>query len=219
MRRTYTSVVAVAAAATLATGCLQKDTTHTLCLSADGQVTWLAMEGSVRSDTAEPAGRRAEEQDYLAAALAGRHDVALALEALAPVGEVRTTVVKSEAPFFVVTEARFPSVDIVLQKLLEDAPGTVSARLARAGRQSILTVDIDLGADAVEDEGPLAAILADLDSLRFVMTEGRFVAAAGFDIDGGGTVATFSKDWLKRAEEPGANGSIRMTLTWEKLAV
>jgi hypothetical protein len=214
MRRRYTSVVAVAAAATLATGCLQKETTHTLCLSPDGQVTWIAVEGSVHSDTTEPAGRRSEEQKYLAAALAGEHEVALALEALAPSGEVRTTVIRSDAPFFVVTEAKFPSVDTVMARLLEDAPGIVSARVAREGRRSTLIVDIDLGADVPEREGPLTAILQDLDRLRLVMAEGRFVSAAGFDIGGGGTTASVSEDWLERVEKE--SGPVRMTLTWEK---
>ena len=217
MRHTYPRVAAVAVVATLATACLQKETTHTLCLSPDGQVTWIAVEGSVHSDATEPAGRRSEEQKYLAAALAGDHEVALALEALAPIGEVRTTVIRSDAPFFVVTEARFASVDTVMERLLEDAAAVVSARLAREGQRSTLIVDIDLGADVPEREGPLTAILQDLDRLRLVMANGRFVSAAGFDIGAGGTTARVSEDWLERAEHE--SGPVRMTLTWEKAPV
>ena len=216
MMRNRRSLTALIPVALLATGCLQKETSHTLCLSPDGQVAWIASESTVYSDTAEPAGRRAEEQAYLAAALAGEHAIGLALEALAPSGEVRTTVLRREAPFFVMTEATFPSVESLLQRLLEDAPAVVTARSARDGGRSTLTIDLDFSADVPERESPVRAILDDVDDLRIVMTEGRFVSGAGFDI-ANGTAARLSRDWIEQAEKAlQAKGRIQMTLTWEK---
>jgi hypothetical protein len=214
-RYRYSSVPVVMAIAMLAAGCLKKEITHTLCLSPAGEVTWIAAETNVYSDASEPAGRRAEEREYITGASTGRHPIALALEALRPAGQVRTRILRDEAPFFVVTDARFPSIETVMQQLLEETGGSVSVHLNAHGRRSTLTIEIDFSPDAPARDTPVSAIVNDLDHLRIVMTEGRFVAATGFDIVDG-TVATLSDQWMKEAEKVyEAKGSVQMTLIWE----
>jgi hypothetical protein len=198
----------VAAVAMLTAACLQKSTTHTAYLSPDGRVAWMAVENDVYSEST------AEEQEYLAAAAGGRHQMALALEALSPAGSVRTRIVRDEAPFVVITDATFDSIQAVMQRLVDGIPGANSVSLITDGRRSTLTIDFDFAADVPATDGPIDTILADLEHLRIVMTEGRFVSAIGFDVSG--PVATFSPQWMDEAEKTSdAGGTIRLALSWE----
>ena len=96
----------------------QKETTHTLYLGPDGALTWVAAESNVHSDEADPGKRAAEDQSYIGPALLGAHPVARGLQALGPDTLVRTTVVREERPFHVITEARFARADRALERLL-----------------------------------------------------------------------------------------------------
>ena len=90
------------------TGCLVKDTTHTLYLDPGGAVTWMVLERDIRSDEEERAPRDEEEREYLDAFARGEHGVALALRRLD--GDVRTTMLRAERPYTTMTEARFDSI-------------------------------------------------------------------------------------------------------------
>ena len=79
------------AGAVLNTGCLQKDTSHTLYIAPDGSVCWVTSEAGVRSNESEMRKRLPEEQSYIGAALLGMHGVARGLAALGPESPVRTT--------------------------------------------------------------------------------------------------------------------------------
>jgi len=210
----------VAGAAMLAAGCLQKDTTHTLCLSPDGAVTWIVAENNVYSDEGDAAKRTSEEQTYITAASAGRHGVALALEAMDPMGPVRTRVLRDEAPFLVVTDAKFHSIERVMTRLFGDVPGAAAVNLAADGRRMTLKMTFDFSVEQpenqAEQESPVSAIVNDMDHLAIILTQGRFVAATGFDLESG-IKATVSEDWVKLAEKAYKDkGTIEMMLTWEQ---
>src|SRR3954463_7533014 len=100
-----------AVASPFTVGWLQKETSHTVYLSPDASVEWVASEANVRSDEAEIGKRLAEEQEYIGTALLGAHDVARGLMGLDPLQAVRTTVLRDERPFHVVTVAKFRAVD------------------------------------------------------------------------------------------------------------
>ena len=53
---------ALVVASSLTTGCLQRETSHTLYLAPDGSVEWVTSETNVRSDEAEVGKRLIEEQ-------------------------------------------------------------------------------------------------------------------------------------------------------------
>ena len=81
--------------------------------------------------------------------------------------------------------------------------------MARASsmRQASSGLD-DSGPDT---ESPATALLEDLDRYRFVLTEGRFVSATGFDILDNETVATLREI---PAETFKVGGVLHLTLTW-----
>lgn len=207
-------IVVLAAAA--ATGCLQKDTTHTLYLSPDGRLSWLAIEKDVRSDDTDPVRRFAEEQDYIAASAGGVHGVGRGLAALDPT-RLRTRAIRNERPFIVVTEAEFSSLEFAVQRFLVQlrAPGDV--RVTGDGATTTLRVRIDaFAAEAANDEPEtdVVELVEDLHRYRIALTAGRFTSAIGFTLTEGDTVAVpVTTPW----ETIVTNGGVlELTLTWTR---
>ena len=203
--------VAAVAALVMAGGCLQKETSHTLYLSPDGAVAWVTVEAGVYSDEPDIGKRLNEEQEFLAPVLVGAHGTARALAALEPAGQVRTTIVRAERPFHVVTDARFERVDRLLERLFTKAGIRTAASFVREGDQATLRVRLDLRAQKEPD--PVVVDLLDLEHLRFALTDGRFGAVTGFDVQDG-QLASLSRDWLERAEQADqAHATIEFALT------
>jgi hypothetical protein len=201
----------VIAALVMAAGCLQKESSHTLYLSPDGSVAWAAAETGVYSDEHDPGKRWSEEQEYLAPVLLGTHGMARAFMALEPAGQVRTTIVRDERPFHVVTDARFERVDRLLERLFTKAGIRTTASFVREGDQGTLHVRLDFRAEKEPD--PVVADLLDPEHSRFALTDGRFGAVTGFDVQDG-QFASLSRDWLDRAEQAyAAKGTIEFALT------
>ena len=123
---------------------------------------------------------------------AGTHPVAEGLHRLGA-DEVSTRLLRSSRPYVALTDARFARADELIGRLLAELGIQGEARLETTGRKSTLSVALDLSSldDARPDiESPVTALLEDLDRYRFILTDGRFDAATGFDIlDDGTTVA------------------------------
>jgi hypothetical protein len=203
----------ISGALLLTAGCLQKETSHTLYLAPDGSVAWVASEANVYSDETDLGKRIEEEQRYIGPALLGAHGVARGLAALGPQGAVRTTILRDERPFHVVTDARFRAVDRALERVFTEMGVKTSASLVREADRTILRVSLDFTRPLAERETPVSELF-DIEHLRFVLTDGRFGAVTGFDVTEG-TVATLSHDWLDRAEKAcNAKGTIEFTLSW-----
>jgi hypothetical protein len=62
-----------------------------------------------------------------------------------------------------------------------------------------------------DTESPVTALLEDLDRYRFIVTDGRFVAAAGFDILEDGAAATLQEIPSETLE---AGGMLKLCLAW-----
>jgi hypothetical protein len=197
-----------------AAGCLRKETTHTLYVSPDGSVRWTVEEAGVYSDEADAGARFAEEQAYIGPALIGSHRVALGLQAIAPDSLVRTTVIRDERPFHVITEARFLRIDRALERLFKESGIQATAALDQTDEGHRLRMQFDFTRAVEERESPAAALLEDLENFRFVLTEGRFVAGGGFDVPDR-TRAVLSRDWLAAVEKAmETRQTIDLALTW-----
>ena len=195
-------------------GCLQKDTTHTLYLSADGSVRWTVEETNVYSDEADAGARFTEEQVYIGPALIGAHRAALGLQAIGPDAPIRTTVVRDERPFHVVTDARFLRVDRAFERLFRQSGLRASASLDRLDDRNALRIRLDFGQELEENDSPATALLEDFENVSFVLTEGRFIAGGGFDVPGR-TKAVISNEWIARMEEAmKGRREIQLVLTW-----
>jgi hypothetical protein len=216
MRHRFTIPVVLAAA--LATGCLQKDVTHTLYLSPDGSVRWTVDEAGVYSDEEDAGKRIAEEQGFIGPALIGEHTTAQGFRALGPDGLVRTTVVRDERPFHVITETQFFRADRAFERLLKGAGINGSANLVSDGNRGSLRILFDFTPEpepGQQQGGPVVRMLEDLDELRFVLTDGKFIAGGGFDVPDR-MRAVISREWIEaaaKAEED--KRAIELVLTWQ----
>ena len=198
----------------LLTGCLQKETTHTIYLAPDGAAAWVVSEMNVRSDEKDAGKRIEEEQRYIGAAMLGAHDAARALAALGAQGPVRTTVLRDDRPFHVVTDARFSRIDRVLERLFLEMGIRSSAALVQDGEQTGLRVRLDFSRPLEEKETPVSELAGAIEAFRFVLTEGHFGAASGFDVTDG-VSARLSRDWMDRAEKAyEAKGTTEFALSW-----
>jgi hypothetical protein len=172
----------VVAGALAATACLQKETTHTLYLSPNGRVGWVAVEANVHSDERDPGKRADEEQTFIGPALLGSHRTARGLQALGPQSLVRTTVVREERPFHVVTEATFARIDTMLERLLVESGLPARVTLEHDGDRTQLRIHFDFARTVVERDTPAAALLEEIEHFVFALQEGTFISGGGFEV-------------------------------------
>jgi len=213
MLKTLT-IAALIVASAAAAGCLQKETSHTLYLVPDGSVEWVVAEGNVHSDEAEVGKRLMEEQAYIGPALLGTHGVARGLAALDPQQPVRTTIVRDQRPFLVLTSARFASIDRVLTRLFAEMGVRTSASIQQGAAGNTLRVRLDFNRPLDEHQTAVSELGDNLEHFRIVLTEGRFGAVSGVDVTDG-TSAMLSADWLDRAEKAyETKSTIEFALSW-----
>jgi hypothetical protein len=209
----YYMALAVLAATLGSAGCLLKETTHRIYLSPSGAVTWTVLEESVRSDENDTTRRSSEERAWLDAIATGTHAIAEGLHRLGP-DQLSTRLLRSDRPYMALAEARFGRADRVILRLFDELGLRGEAALEAGGLDTTLRVSLDLSSlDDPEPEidSPVAALLEDLDRYRFVLTEGRFVGAAGFQVIENGSAATLQEIPDATLE---ARGVVTLTLTW-----
>ncbi|MHC4698117.1 MAG: hypothetical protein ACYTFA_15395 [Planctomycetota bacterium] len=226
-----TITAAMFAAALLLAGCdedMRKDTSHTFYLDPDGAVTWMVLEKDIRSVAEDLQERREGEEELLAARRSGHHVIADALAMLDPLW-VETRILREERPYMAATEARFASVDEVVQVFMDLSNAPVTAELRREDNQARLMILCDLEApedpeqeDGVEnddDEGELLmALVDDAEDYRLVLTDGEFTDTRGFRVEERGTVAILleqSDEEIEAIEEVDEYGrTVVHSLTW-----
>jgi hypothetical protein len=205
--RMISAVCGLVVAAAVCSGCLRKEVTQTVYLGPSG-VVWSVIERNVRSDEKAPADRIREEQDYFLAASAGKHGVAEAFRRL-DAQKVTTTWLRRERPYSVMTEGRFADVRQLAMAILRDAKARGDVSLVREGCQTRFTVSVDLeSAPHSDDDTAMGELLNDLETYRFVLTEGRFISADGFEILDEGSVAVPDK------KKTPADGVLALSLVW-----
>jgi hypothetical protein len=207
-------IAVMAATAFTSSGCLQKDTTHTLYLAPDGSVRWMTIEKDVRSDESQLAARRSEEDAYLASATAGTHGVGLGLAVLDPLRQ-ESRVIRRERPFVAVSEADFARIDKLFDRLLSElrVPGRVT--MTGEGSRTTVRIHLDVAAALADDSdrpSPVAGLFDELAAYRIVLTSGRFVSAVGFTLKDDGMTAVPVEITDDELTERG--GIVDMALTW-----
>ncbi|HSC27101.1 MAG TPA: hypothetical protein VLD67_07495 [Vicinamibacterales bacterium] len=211
MKRHIASIAVVASGMLILTGCLQKETDHSLYLSPDGKLAWSILERDVRSDERDLAKRTAEEQEYLDRLAAGLHPPLLAFRQLAG-SDTSARLIGPRRPYAVLTESRFDAIDEVVRRILADLrmPGDVT--LARHEESLTLSVALYYDFDWELDDGSAVCALLDYAArYRIILTEGRFVEATGFSLEDDSTAAVLRRKAFKPRE--GERG-VTLSLTW-----
>jgi hypothetical protein len=213
MNRSCLAVAALAAAMVGSTGCLVKETTHRVYLSPSGSVAWAVLEESVQSDDNDSVRRSREEREWLGALAAESHPIAEGLRRLGP-DELSTRLLRPARPYMALTDAHFARVDQVIGRLFEELGIRGAATLDASGQEATLSVSLDpssLDDPGPETESPVTALVEDLYRYRFILTDGRFVAATGFDILENGSAATLQAIPSETRE---AGGMLSVRLVW-----
>jgi hypothetical protein len=199
----------------LATGCLIKDTTETWYVTAAGDVTWVVLEKDVRSDAKTAADRQKEESEYWLAVQQQRHPIAAGLQEMGG-AKMRTTVLRAEAPYTVQTEARFTGLDELGRRLLASVGVIGTSIVTRDGlawEWTLVARDPSSLMSTTEPSDEVESVLADADTLRVVLTAGRFVSAEGFSISSDQRVATFELKKEPPSDQP-EEPVVRLRLAW-----
>lgn len=207
--RTFAStidVIAVLALAAAGAGCIEKDSRSVIYLDPDGSLTWTVLETDVRSNSEKPDERAQEEAEYRRTMLSNPTPLVALFESLGG-RSVSRTVLKDTVPFEVHTSARFDRIDSVFERMCAAATYSCLAHTEIDGGRTTLVVEM-LG--ELDGPGPdQGGVLDALEELKFVLIEGRFVAASGFVLDGTRTAKIDDK--AGDGDEP-----VTLTLTWEK---
>jgi hypothetical protein len=204
---------ALLSAALTSGACIVSDTTHRLYLSPSGSLAWTALEMDVRSTESDPPARAREEQDWRQLADRGLLPVAEALRALGA-DDVSTRLLRSERPYAALTEARFARVDAVIGRAFDELSIHGRVSLDVRGGRSTLDIRIDLSSldeGGVNPDSPIRALFEERDRYSFVLTDGRFVEAVGFEIREDGVVARLQQI-PDNVMESGAD--IQLRLVW-----
>jgi hypothetical protein len=212
----YCLAVAALAATVGSAGCLVKETTHRVYLSPSGSVDWLVLDESVRSDESDPTKRSIEERAWLDAVALEAHPAADGLRRLGPDG-LSTRLLRPARPYMALTEARYARVDRMIGRLFEELGLRGEATFEAREQEATLSVTLDLS--SLDDPGPdtessATALVDDLDRYRFILTDGRFVAATGFDILEDESAATLQ---AIPSEARQAGGVLKLRLAWRSV--
>ncbi len=194
------------------TGCLEKETHHTLYLNADGRLTWQILERDIRSDEEDPAERAAEEREYLELFALGRHPVAEGLRVLGP-DALDATMLRDRRPYSTMTTASFPAVDALARELLYrlGLSGTVEYETEGAERRLTVRIDAEEDDDELPGDGEAIALLEDVERYRLFLTDGVFTEAVGFKLGDDGRSAVLAE---ADEEEIERTGVLDLRLAW-----
>lgn len=215
MRRHMANLTVLSLVVAAATACLQKDVAETWYIDGVGAVTWSVHEQNVRSDAQAAVDRHSEETEYWLAVQQDRH---LMMSGLRDLGgeRLQTRVLRSEAPYSVVTEAKFSGLDTLGQRLIASIGSTGTSLVRRTGEDAlewtlVVRDPSALGATFEPSDG-VAELLNSLEHLKVVLVSGRFEAAEGFTLSQDRRVASFSykQDERKADEQP----AVTLKLVW-----
>lgn len=192
-------------------GCLLKDETTTWYLEPTGAVTWSVAEQDVRSDAQTTIDRDNEELTYITAARARTHPMARGFAQLGST-EIRTRILRDTAPYSVVTEAKFLSLESLGQQLIVHLGLVGTSFITREAGATTWTFSVrdPHAEDAVaRPDDDLSALTNDLDGLKVVLVQGKFAGVRGFHLSPDARIATI--DDLSKADE---NATLVLQLRW-----
>jgi hypothetical protein len=198
----------------LTAGCLQKDVTQTWYVEPDGQVQWVIQESNVRSDAQAAGDRQREEESYLGAVQLQDHPIARGFRELG-LTTVRTRLLRSSAPFTVMTDARAPQLDVLGRRLILGLGLEGSSVLERQGDAWQWTMTVrDPHADDKPGAEDVMSLVDRLESLRVVLATGSFEDAAGFTIGPDRRVASLEDLDRQTMNRPDNDPMILLRLKW-----
>jgi hypothetical protein len=205
------------AALVVAAGCIKAETTVTWVIDPIGRVSVSILERNVRSDADERGDRMAEEEQFLVRARVHQHPAEMALKRL-DASDLKSTILRDKAPFSVLTEGQFDSLEKLGRRWL--------LGYGMTGR-SIVSRDLDiwtwtLTIESVPDEPASDEEAAEFETLlgerlEVFLREGDFLDSNAFTIDADRRSAVLSGNPFEPLPTlpSGATEPRTLTLRWQ----
>jgi hypothetical protein len=190
-RRSLTGVSVLAAVVVIMSGCLRKEMTSTWYLEPDLSVVWSVLERDVRADEKSSEERAQVEGQFVAEARQNNQPVARGLRQLNP-ANVRTTLLRDKAPFTAKTDANFPSLKVLGERILGrlGLTGFSDVVLTADGHQWTWSIDphAEILEDAVDED---LSALFETEVIQIALARGEFVETEGIRLSEDRRIATF----------------------------
>lgn len=182
---------ALAALAITAFGCIRKEISSTWYIEPDLSVVWSVLERDVRSSEDNADDRRRAEAEFIGEARQHNQPVARGLRQFNPTS-LRSTVLRDKAPFTVGTDAAFPSLKILGERILGrlGLTGYSAVELTPGGYQWTWSIDPHAKIlDDAADEDLLA--LFETEVIQMALSRGEFSETNGIHLSDDRRIATF----------------------------
>ena len=212
--------VLVAALALFTSGCMRKEISATWYLDSDLSVVWSVLERDVRSGSDSVDDRQREEDLFSSEARQQNQPVARGLRQLGP-SSVRGRLLRDKAPFTVVTEATFPSLKVLGERLLGrlGLQGYSSVAATTDGYEWSWSIDPNsrVQGDGIDDD---FSALFESEVIRIALAEGQFHATEGVQLSEDRRIATFPiSELLEGLERASGDKSTVFVLRWTDRAI
>jgi len=188
---TVVRVLGILILAVLSSSCLRKDVVSTWYIEADRRVVWSIAERDVRSDAESPDDRDNDEDDFIAAVRRNDHAVARGLQQFTP-APLTSRILRERPPFSVVTDAGFPSLATLGERVLArfGLRGSSLVEFTRDGFEWTWTLDADTRVDEDIRDDDLGAVF-ESPVIRLALAQGRFLESPGVTLSEDKRLATF----------------------------
>ena len=198
-----------------ASGCLRKDMTHTWYLDSGLTVMWSVLERDVRSDGGSLDERQRDEGQFASEARQQNQPIARGLRQLGP-SSVRVRMVRETAPFIVATDASFPSLKVLGERLLGrlGLQGYSSVIATKDGYEWTLSVDPKqvVNDDSLDED---FTSLFETEVIRIALTEGEFVETDQVELSEDRRFASFPiRELLDGLEKHTGDAPSTVVLRW-----
>jgi hypothetical protein len=192
-----------------ALGCLQSDVGHVIHVYPDGTARWTIQESDVHSDESDPATRDAEEQGWLDRMRDAATPEQRLLSALEPEAGVTTSMLDAERPMAAWLEARYDSFEDAITRLARLSDPDAQVTITSDGAERTLTISVHEDAGEKDPFERALGGTPEMDSLRLVLTRGRFVSASGFTL-----VDETTAEWKPEHADTSDDGLMTWSLSW-----
>lgn len=196
-------------------GCLRKEMTTTWYLDSDLTVVWSVLERDVRSDSDSPDGRKRVEDEYASEVRQQNQPVARGLRQLGP-SSVRVRMLRDKVPFTVATDATFPSLKVLGERLLGrlGLQGYSSVVATKDGYEWTLSIDPHsvMNEDGVDED---FGALFDSEVIKVALNDGQFVETNQVELSDDRRIASFPiRDLLDGLEKNTGETPTVFVLRW-----
>jgi len=172
-------------------GCLRKEMTNTWYLDSDLSVMWSVLERDVRSGSDSIDERQRDEGQYSSDARQQNQPVARGLRQLGP-SSLRVRMLRDRAPFTVTTDATFPSLKVLGERLLGrlGLQGYSAVAATKDGWEWTWSVD----PKSVVNDGNIDedfTALFESEVIKIALSEGEFVETNRVELSDDRRIASF----------------------------